>query len=211
MCSRALDVLVKIALNLLPVALGPYRLFSACCVARLHARRRSGRVSSILASTPASSCSAASMIVRCASSTSSFSLQRDPGSPVGRGLVASSHLGGDHAHSAIRRKTGFKPYGIMRSGGLDPFHRGVVTRTPPQQCSIALWRGYVKAQFYAREQGYDRALRVSPLFPIWHFPWEHSQPLEVDPRARAALVALRDDLLADGVGTLAARPENRLV
>jgi uncharacterized protein YcbX len=62
--------------------------------------------------------------------------------------------------------------------------------TPQQQCSIALWRGYVKAQFYAREQGDDGALLVSPFFPIWHFPWEHSEPLEVDPRARAALAGL---------------------
>jgi hypothetical protein len=86
---------------------------------------------------------------------------------------------------------------MRRSGGLIRSTK-VVTTSPQEQCSIALWRGYVKAQFYAREQGDDRAFRVSPFFPIWHFPWEHSEPLEVDPRARAALAALRADLLADG-------------
>jgi hypothetical protein len=87
---------------------------------------------------------------------------------------------------------------MRRSGGLIRSTEVVTKRPPQQQCSIALWRGYVKAQFYARERGDDRAFRVSPFFPIWHFPWEHSEPLEVDPRARAALVALRADLLADG-------------
>lgn len=86
---------------------------------------------------------------------------------------------------------------MRRSGGLIRATEVVTTR-PEEQCSIALWRGYVKAQFYAREQGDDRALRASPFFPIWHFPWEHSEPLDVDPRARAALAALRADLLADG-------------
>ena len=123
-------------------------------------------------------------------------LQRDPPS-IRPGLVASSDLVGDHVHSTVRRKTGFKPYGMRRWGGLIRSTE-VVTRRPQQQCSIALWRGFVRAQFYAREQGDDRALRVSPFFPIWHFPWEHSLPLEVDPRARAALADLRDDLVADG-------------
>jgi hypothetical protein len=86
---------------------------------------------------------------------------------------------------------------MRRSGGLIRSTKVVTTR-PQEQCSIALWRGYVKAQFYAWGQGDDRALRVSPFFGIWHFPWEHSEPLEVDPRARAALGALRADLLADG-------------
>ena len=74
----------------------------------------------------------------------------------------------------------------------------VVTRRPQQQCSIALWHGYVTAQFYVREQGHGEPLRVSPFFSTWHFPWEHSEPLEADPRARAALAALRADLLANG-------------
>ena len=88
----------------------------------------------------------------------------------------------------------------MRRSGVLIRSTEVVTRRPQQQqqCSIALWRGYVKAQFYAQEQGHDEALRDSPFFPTWHFPWEHSEPLEVDPRARAALAALRADLLADG-------------
>jgi hypothetical protein len=86
---------------------------------------------------------------------------------------------------------------MRRSGGLIRSTE-VVTRRPQQQCSIALWRGYVKAQFYAREQGDDGALLVSPFFPIWHFPWEHSEPLEVDPRARAALAGLRADLATTG-------------
>ena len=87
---------------------------------------------------------------------------------------------------------------MRRSDGLDPFHVRVVTRPPLQQCSIALWRGYVTAQFYVREQGHNEALCVSPSFPTWRFPWEHSKPLVADPRARAALAALRGDLLADG-------------
>ena len=88
----------------------------------------------------------------------------------------------------------------MRRSGVLICSTEVVTRRPQQQhqCSIALWRGYVKAQFYAHEQGHAEALSESPFFPIWHFPWEHSEPLEADPRAQAALAALRADLLADG-------------
>lgn len=88
----------------------------------------------------------------------------------------------------------------MRRSGVLICSTEVVTRRPQQQhqCSIALWRGYVKAQFYAHEQGHAEALRESPFFPTWHFPWEDSEPLEADPRARAALAALRADLLADG-------------
>lgn len=75
----------------------------------------------------------------------------------------------------------------------------VVTKTPPpQQYSVALWRGYVTAQFYVREQGHDDALGFSQTFRTWRLPWEDGEPMEKDPSALAALAALEADLLAQG-------------
>jgi hypothetical protein len=98
---------------------------------------------------------------------------------------------------AARRDTGFKSSGMRRSGVLTRSSE-VVTKRPQQHCSIALWRGYVTAQFYVREPGNSDEPRFSPSFRTWHFPWEGSEPLEADLSARAALAALRDDLLAAG-------------
>jgi hypothetical protein len=96
-----------------------------------------------------------------------------------------------------RRDTGYKHSGMRRSGVLIRSSE-VVTRRPQQHCSIALWRGYVSAQFYVQEPGHSDAPRFSPSFRTWHFPWEGSEPLDADLSARAALAALRDDLLAAG-------------
>jgi hypothetical protein len=98
---------------------------------------------------------------------------------------------------AARRDTGYKHSGMRRSGVLIRSSE-VVTRRPQQHCSIALWRGYVSAQFYVQEPGHSDAPRFSPSFRTWHFPWEGSEPLDADLSARAALAALRDDLLAAG-------------
>lgn len=71
--------------------------------------------------------------------------------------------------------------------------------TPPQpQCSIALWRGYVAAQFYARARDRDEAFGFSQSFRTWRMPWEARVPIEEDPRALAALEALESELLARG-------------
>jgi hypothetical protein len=94
-------------------------------------------------------------------------------------------------------RRGSSPSGMRRSGVLIRSSE-VVTRRPQQHCSIALWRGYVSAQFYVHEPGNDDAPRFSPSFRTWHFPWEGSEPLEADIHARAALAALRDDLLGAG-------------
>src|SRR5258707_13192128 len=98
---------------------------------------------------------------------------------------------------AVRWDTGYKPSGMRRSGVLIRSSE-VVTKRPQQHCSIALWRGYVTAQFYVRERGNSAEPRFSPSFRTWHFPWEGSEPLEADMSARAALAALRDDLLTAG-------------
>jgi hypothetical protein len=75
----------------------------------------------------------------------------------------------------------------------------VVTKKPPQQrCSIGLSRGYVTAQFYAREQDSSEPLGVSRPFRAGHLPWSDSKPTRQDPNARAALAALEADLLAEG-------------
>ena len=70
---------------------------------------------------------------------------------------------------------------------------------PPQpQCSIALWRGYVAARFYARARDRDEAFGFSEPFRTWCLPWETLVPIEEDPRALAALEALEAELLARG-------------
>jgi hypothetical protein len=74
-----------------------------------------------------------------------------------------------------------------------------VPLTPPQpQCSIALWRGYVAAQFYARARDRDEAYGFSESFRTWWLPWEPRVPIEDDPRALAALEGLEADLMARG-------------
>ena len=71
--------------------------------------------------------------------------------------------------------------------------------TPPtQHSSIALWRGYVAAQFYVRGEESDEALHVSQPFRTWRFPWQEKKALQDDPAAQAALAALEADLLAGG-------------
>lgn len=64
-----------------------------------------------------------------------------------------------------------------------------MTPTQPPQCSIALWQGYVTAQFYARNPDGD-ILFFSPTFRTWRPPWRPSVPMSEDARALAALEAL---------------------
>ncbi len=65
-----------------------------------------------------------------------------------------------------------------------------MTGTQPPQCTIALWRGYVTAQFYARDSNGGGVLFVSPTFRTWSPPWQPSVPLREDASALAALDAL---------------------
>ncbi|HUK95555.1 MAG TPA: hypothetical protein VLU96_10925 [Gaiellaceae bacterium] len=69
---------------------------------------------------------------------------------------------------------------------------------PTQHCSIALWRGYVTAQFYVQTDEIDDAVRVSQSFRTLRFPWQERKTLEDDPTARAALDGLEGHLLARG-------------
>jgi hypothetical protein len=75
-----------------------------------------------------------------------------------------------------------------------------VTKTPQptQQCSIALWRGYVSAQFYVRSKDHEGALGFSQAFRTWRPPWKEREPMSKDPSVLAALVALEADLLSNG-------------
>ena len=74
-----------------------------------------------------------------------------------------------------------------------------MTLTPPtQQCSIALWRGYVTAQFYVRARDDDNALGLSETFRTWRLPWEERRSIKDDPSALAALAGVEADLLANG-------------
>lgn len=70
----------------------------------------------------------------------------------------------------------------------------VLSSPPPPQCSIALWRGYVTAQFYAWNVNSGDVLYLSPTFPTWRLPWQQSVPLREDPKALAALEALEAEL-----------------
>lgn len=72
-----------------------------------------------------------------------------------------------------------------------------MTATQPPQCSIALWRGYVSAQFYARDSG-GAVLVLSPTFRICRLPWQHSPPMREDTDALAALEALKSELRSRG-------------
>jgi hypothetical protein len=72
------------------------------------------------------------------------------------------------------------------------------TPPPTKHCSIALWRGYVSAQFYVRSKEQEGALGFSQSFRIWRFPWRERKPLDEDPSVLAALVALEADLLSSG-------------
>ena len=74
-----------------------------------------------------------------------------------------------------------------------------MTETPPtHRCAIALWRGYVSAQFYASSQDGNGPLALSPVFRTWHFLWQKREPLRKDPSALTALDALRADLESKG-------------
>ena len=72
-----------------------------------------------------------------------------------------------------------------------------MTATQPPQCSIALWRGYVSAQFYARQLD-GRVLCLSPTFRTWRPPWQPSVPMREDAAALAALEALKYELRSRG-------------
>jgi hypothetical protein len=84
--------------------------------------------------------------------------------------------------------------GIAAPRGL---HLGLLPNSPPPRCSIALWRGYVAAQFYLRDPE-GGALALSRTFRTWRFPWQARKPLDKDTRAVAALASLRADLVSSG-------------
>ena len=71
-----------------------------------------------------------------------------------------------------------------------------MTATQPQ-CSIALWRGYVSAQFYARHSD-GWVLCLSPTFRTWRLPCRPRVPIREDAAALAALEALRLELRSRG-------------
>jgi hypothetical protein len=77
----------------------------------------------------------------------------------------------------------------------DTQHLSLNSPTPPQ-CSIALWRGYVTAQFYAWNVNSGDVLCLSPTFPTWRLPWQRSVPMREDPKALAALKALEAELVS---------------
>ena len=72
----------------------------------------------------------------------------------------------------------------------------VLSATTPPQCSIALWRGYVTAQFYAWDLKSGDVLLLSPTFPTWRLPWQPSVSLREDPKAVAALEKLEAELVS---------------
>jgi hypothetical protein len=99
----------------------------------------------------------------------------------------------------IRHRRGKRALRVLRRSGARYSPVQVVPLTPPHpQCSIALWRGYVAAQFYARARDRDEAFGFSQSFRTRRMPWEARVPIEEDPRALAALEALESELLARG-------------
>jgi len=67
-----------------------------------------------------------------------------------------------------------------------------------ERCRVALWRGYVSGQFYARPQEHDVALWVSPSFRTWRWPWRRRGRLEDNPAVLSALRALEAQLMGEG-------------
>jgi hypothetical protein len=82
-------------------------------------------------------------------------------------------------------------------GHLGPIG-AVLVSPPPPPYSIALWRGFVSAQFYLRDPQDGAALAFSPTLRTWRFPWQERKPLYEDTEALAALAALRADLVSKG-------------
>lgn len=80
-----------------------------------------------------------------------------------------------------------------------------MTPTPPPQCSIALWRGYVTAKFYALDSE-GSVLFFSPTFRTWAPPWQPSVPMREDPRALAAHDALKAELRSRGWARMRREP-----
>ena len=64
--------------------------------------------------------------------------------------------------------------------------------------SVALWRGYVTGQFYARPADRDVAVARSPSFRIVRWPWESPVALDRNPDAVGALEALQEALVEAG-------------
>lgn len=96
-----------------------------------------------------------------------------------------------------RREDRFGPSGSAALGRSipSPLEGSVPSATfQADQCVVALWRGYVKAQFYARLRGRDEALCYSPMFRTWRPPWQRGVPMREDAAARAALGALETTL-----------------
>jgi hypothetical protein len=74
----------------------------------------------------------------------------------------------------------------------------VVPSKPPPQCSIAFWRGYVSAQFYAKDSNGGGILALSPTFRTWRLPWQRPVPMRENPAALAALESLKVELRTKG-------------
>ena len=66
--------------------------------------------------------------------------------------------------------------------------------TPSPQCSIALWRGYVTAQFYAWDSNDGRVLLLSPTFQTWRLPWQREVPLRVLRRGKVVEASVRPEV-----------------
>jgi hypothetical protein len=104
----------------------------------------------------------------------------------------------DGAATRREERSAFRECGARTFDAL--LLKGVVTPTPPQpdQCAIALWRGYVNAQFYARPPDRDEALCWSPVFRAWRLPWAEPTPIWDDQAAVGALAALETTLYEGG-------------
>jgi hypothetical protein len=74
----------------------------------------------------------------------------------------------------------------------------VVTPPTTQQCSIALWRGFVSGQFYVRWKDREGALSLSPTFRLLRLPWEAGNSLQTNPTVLDALAGLNAELLSKG-------------
>ena len=74
-----------------------------------------------------------------------------------------------------------------------------VTRTPPpNQCVIALWRGYGASRFYAYQEDREEVFCLSPTFRTWSLPWQQCELMHKDPPVVAALADLEAELLERG-------------
>ena len=87
---------------------------------------------------------------------------------------------------------------VCQSRGVRVHHESRSQGERGDECVVALWRGYVTAQFVAFRDGSIEPFLSSQPFRTWRPPWQPKVVLEELPDAVAAFQALAVELFAYG-------------